>query len=165
MTPTALRTMRAAMHWSMRDCASAAGVALGTILAIEKGVTVSTRTLRRVRAAFGSQGVSVRITDAAITVRIAATPPALKAQIPPELLGLAYVSIRPRADGTHRVLFEVPARLRPPGWPATRPLPLTHERRGNLGDKSEVAAIKVDARRLVVQLEEARRAGRPLDRR
>lgn len=62
-----------------------------------------------------------------------------------------YVSVRLRKDGTHRVLFEVPARLRPSGWPSTRPLP-TEGRRGNLNDAAEVARIQEDAKRLYDEL-------------
>lgn len=70
-----------------------------------------------------------------------------------------YVSVRgPRADGTYRVLFEVPARLRPSGWPSTRPLP-TEDRRGDLSDAAEVARIQTDAKRLNAELA-AMRTGR-----
>lgn len=69
----------------------------------------------------------------------------------------AYVVVRPplsqppRKDGTRRVLFEVPARLRPSGWPSTRPLP-TEGRRGDLSDPAEVARIKADAERFYAEL-------------
>lgn len=156
LTATALRTMRAALDWSMRDLASAAGVALGTVLKIEQGGAVTPAIERRVRAAFATRGVSVRMTAGSATVRIRKVPPPVKAGVPPELLGLAYVTFRLRKDGTHRVLFQVPTRLRPHGWPPTRPLPVTYRRQGDLSDMGEVAAIKADARRLTGQLEKAR---------
>lgn len=58
-----------------------------------------------------------------------------------------FVAVRKRADGTHRVLFEVPARLRPSGWLPTIPLPI-EGRAGNLGDAAEVARIQADALKL-----------------
>jgi hypothetical protein len=67
-----------------------------------------------------------------------------------------YVAIRPRADGTYRVLFEVPKRLRPSGWSAAIPLPLDAPRTGNLGDASEVARIQADAGDLYERLTTAR---------
>lgn len=67
-----------------------------------------------------------------------------------------FVSVRgPRADGTYRVLFEVPKRLRPSGWPSTRPLPI-EGRRGDLTDAAEVARIQADAERLYQDLQRAR---------
>lgn len=67
-----------------------------------------------------------------------------------------FVSVRgPRQDGTYRVLFEVPARLRPSGWPSTRPLP-TDGRRGDLTDAAEVHRIQADAARLYDELMRAR---------
>lgn len=67
-----------------------------------------------------------------------------------------YVTLRPRADGTFRVLLEVPARLRPSGWSAAIPLPVSAERRGDLGDPAELAAIQADAARLYERLQQAR---------
>lgn len=70
-----------------------------------------------------------------------------------------YVSVRgPREDGTYRVLFEVPKRLRPSGWPSTRPLP-TEGRRGDLTDALEVGRIQADAARLLAEMT-AQRDGR-----
>jgi hypothetical protein len=66
---------------------------------------------------------------------------------PPSLAGLKYVYARPRADGTFRVLFEVPTRLRPEGWAPSIPLPI-EDRRGDLTDEAEVARIRGDATRL-----------------
>lgn len=66
-----------------------------------------------------------------------------------------YVSVRYRKDGTARVLFEVPPRLRPSGWPSTRPLPIDG-RRGDLSDAAEVARIQLDAKRLYAELMQAR---------
>jgi hypothetical protein len=67
-----------------------------------------------------------------------------------------YVTVRPRKDGTARVLFEVPPRLRPSGWPPAIPLPLTGERRGELNDADEVGRIQADAKRLLDKLHAAR---------
>lgn len=66
-----------------------------------------------------------------------------------------YVSVRVRKDGTARVLFEVPARLRPSGWPSTRPL-LIEGRRGHLTGAAEAARIQADAKRLYAELMAAR---------
>lgn len=63
-----------------------------------------------------------------------------------------YVSLRPRKDGTFRVLFEVPPRLRPSGWLPAIPLPVTAPRTGNLADLSEVARIQTDAKELYDRL-------------
>lgn len=63
-----------------------------------------------------------------------------------------FVRIYPaRQDGTHPVVFEVPARLRPPGWPSSRPLPIEN-RRGDLTDAAEVARIQADAKAMYDQL-------------
>lgn len=67
-----------------------------------------------------------------------------------------YVTVRPRKDGTARVLFEVPKRLRPSDWSAAIPLPVTGERRGDLTDADEVARIQADAKRLLDRLRAAR---------
>ena len=56
-----------------------------------------------------------------------------------------YVVTLPRADGTFRVLFSVPPRLRPRDWPATIPLPIGHGRRGDLADPFEVERIRSNA--------------------
>lgn len=76
--------------------------------------------------------------------------PSVKLDLPP------YVIARPRADGTFRVKFFVPARLRPYGWPAERTLPFTGTRTGNLNDPDEVARIFADAQALYDQLMAAR---------
>ena len=77
--------------------------------------------------------------------------PSVKLDFPP------YVIVKPpRKDGTHRVVFLVPARLRPSGWPAERTLPCTGTRTGNLNDPDEVARIIADAKRLHAELLAAR---------
>ncbi|MCR5875110.1 hypothetical protein LRS10_13510 [Phenylobacterium sp. J426] len=68
-----------------------------------------------------------------------------------------FVTLRPRADGTHRVLFEVPPRLRPSGWSATIPLPIKEPRAGNLADADEVRRIQQDAKALYEKLQRERR--------
>lgn len=68
-----------------------------------------------------------------------------------------YVTTRPRGDGTHRVFFQVPARLRPSDWPSLTPLPINGERRGDLADAGEVKRIQDDARILYERLQAARR--------
>ena len=67
-----------------------------------------------------------------------------------------YVTLRPRADGTYRVFFQVPERLRPDGWPSLIPLPVNGERRGELSDAGEVRRIQGDAKTLYAQLVAAR---------
>lgn len=66
-----------------------------------------------------------------------------------------YVVLKERADGTARVYFQVPAKLRPSGWSAAIPLPRTAQRTGRL-DGEEVAAIQKDARQLYDDLKRAR---------
>lgn len=64
-----------------------------------------------------------------------------------------YVTTRPRRDGTFRVLFEVPPRRRPRGWPSTIPLPTEASLRlGNLTCGAELAAIRADAASLYAKL-------------
>lgn len=67
-----------------------------------------------------------------------------------------YVIARKRRDGSHRVLFEVPARLRPSGWSPTTTLPLSGRRRGDLTDADEVARIQKDAKELYARFLAAR---------
>lgn len=67
-----------------------------------------------------------------------------------------YVTLRPRNDGTYRVLMEVPARLRPLGWSPAIPLPITGARTGNLQDAAEVVRIQEDAGSLYAKLSQAR---------
>lgn len=75
-----------------------------------------------------------------------------------------YVTVRPRKDGSHRVLMEVPARLRPSGWSPAIPLPRDSAlRRGNLQDEAEIAAIRRDANELYVEMEFQRSGRRPGD--
>lgn len=154
MTPAALRAMRAACGWSMRDTATAADLALATVLAAEQGKAVSPVTLRRLRRAFRQQGVRLTMRGEVSTIRLAPPPPAEKFAL--GLDELPYVTIRRRKDGTARVLFEVPARLRPEGWPAVRPLPFSLARRGRLSDPREVAAIRADAAVLKRRLDATR---------
>jgi hypothetical protein len=68
-----------------------------------------------------------------------------------------FVTLRRRADGTHRVLFEVPPRLRPSDWSATIPLPVEGGRTGDLTNADELARIKRDAEKLYNQLQRVRR--------
>lgn len=67
-----------------------------------------------------------------------------------------YVTLRPRQDGTFRVLMEVPPRLRPSGWSAAIPLPVEGARTGDLTDLGEVARIQADAAKLYQRLLQAR---------
>lgn len=77
--------------------------------------------------------------------------------MPSVLLDLGrYVTVRPRKDGTARVLFEVPARLRPSGWSPAIPLPIGGERRGDLTDADEVSRIQADAIAMLAKLRAAR---------
>lgn len=68
-----------------------------------------------------------------------------------------YVTLRPRADGTHRVFFQVPVKLRPSDWPSLIPLPIHGARSGDLTDAQEVQRIQSDAGRLYEHLQRARR--------
>lgn len=68
-----------------------------------------------------------------------------------------FVTLRRRADGTHRVLFEVPPRLRPSNWSATIPLPIHGARSGDLTDADEVRRIQQDAKALYEKLQRDRR--------
>ena len=156
MTPAMLRAMRGALDWSMRDLAEAAGVALATVLKAEQGGEVTTTTERKLRGAFVAVGVFARRQGEGFTITLRPRSAQARAGVPAQLLGLPYVTFRQRQDGTHRVLFEVPARVRPMGWKACRPLPLTYRRAGDLMDPGEVAAIKEDARCLFAQLGKAR---------
>lgn len=67
-----------------------------------------------------------------------------------------YVTLRPRKDGTVRVLMEVPPRLRPSGWSAAIPLPVEGARTGNLFDLGELDRIRTDAAKLYARLLQAR---------
>lgn len=71
-----------------------------------------------------------------------------------------YVTLRKRQDGSFRVFFQVPERLRPSDWPSLIPLPIDGNRRGDLADADEVARIQADAARLYGRLQ-AVRLGRP----
>ncbi len=157
ISPPALRAMRAAVGWSMRDLAEAAGVALATVLKAEQGGAVAITTERKMRGALNAKGVTVRNIDGGLRITVKSKMAPARKGVPSKLSGLPYVSFRPRQDGTFRVLFEVPARLRPPGWPSTRPLP-AQNRRGNLEDSDEVERIIVDGKRLLAELEKARHA-------
>lgn len=67
-----------------------------------------------------------------------------------------YVTLRPRKDGTARVYFQVPERLRPPGWLSLIPLPMAGARKGDLTDANEVGRIQADAATLYQNLIAAR---------
>lgn len=73
-----------------------------------------------------------------------------------------YVTLRPRADGTARVFFQVPARLRPSGWPSLIPLPRSGARTGNLADLGEVERIQKEALALHAELVNARLGREPI---
>jgi integrase len=72
-----------------------------------------------------------------------------------------YVTLRPRKDGTYRVFFQVPARLRPSGWLSLIPLPLDGARNGDLSDLGEVGRIQGDAAGLYSRLKQDRAAPLP----
>lgn len=156
LTPASLRAMRGALDWSMRDLATAAGVALGTVLKAEQAGGLSATTERRIRRAFSARGVNLRWSDKQAVITIGAEPSAVKAGVAPELLGIPHLSVRPRNDGTYRVIFEVPARNRPSGWPASRPLPFSSPRRGDLTNPEEMKAIARDAKKLNADLHRMR---------
>lgn len=67
-----------------------------------------------------------------------------------------YVTLRPRKDGTARVFFQVPERLRPSDWPSLTPLPVNGSRTGDLSNAEEVSRIQSDAKALYARLQAAR---------
>lgn len=67
-----------------------------------------------------------------------------------------YVTLRPRKDGTYRVFFQVPAKLRPSGWLSLIPLPLDGARNGDLSDLDEVRRIQDGAAVLYRRLKQDR---------
>ena len=156
LTPAALRAMRGALDWSMRDLSAASGVALATVLKAEQTGGLTATTERRIRRAFAAHGVNLRWNDAQAAITIGAVPSAVKAGQTPQLLAVQHVAIRPRSDGTHRVIFEVPARNRPAGGPPSRPVPFSYPRRGDLSDPEEVKAIARDAKQLSADLKRLR---------
>lgn len=95
-------------------------------------------------------------------------PPTTRGPSPPTTskpLSLGkYVTVRPawrkppKADGTRRVFFQVPERLRPSDWPSLIPLPLDGERSGRL-DLDERHRIEKDAAELYERLQAQRRGG------
>jgi hypothetical protein len=90
--------------------------------------------------------------------RMRRKPPGTSIPMPIVKLDLGrFVTLRPRADGTFRVLFEVPPRLRPSDWSATIPLPVQGQRTGNLTDAGELARITHDAEILYNRLLAMRR--------
>ncbi|MGC1304767.1 MAG: hypothetical protein WA840_20550 [Caulobacteraceae bacterium] len=76
-----------------------------------------------------------------------------------------FVTVRPRADGTFRVLFELPPRLRPSDWSPTTPLPRKGKRTGDLTDAGEIARIRADADELYQAYLAARIEAAPQPRR
>jgi hypothetical protein len=67
-----------------------------------------------------------------------------------------YVTVRRRADGTCRVYFQVPTRLRPPGWPSLISLPDGQRGGVDLRDANQVAMIRAEGSVLYARLREAR---------
>jgi len=68
-----------------------------------------------------------------------------------------YVVVKKRVDGTARVYFQVPDRLRPSDWSPAISLPREGRWRGDLTDAREIAAIQQDAAALYESLTNARR--------
>ena len=79
--------------------------------------------------------------------------PLLEIELPP------YVVLKHRG-GAVVFYFQVPARLRPLGWPATIRLPMDVTKRSGLADAAEVAAVVDDGDALYRRLE-AERNGEP----
>lgn len=69
-----------------------------------------------------------------------------------------FVKVYPRRDGTDHVVFEVPKRLRPTGWPATLQLPERGIRAGTLTNRKFAERIMQDAVRLNRRLDDRRHA-------
>lgn len=67
-----------------------------------------------------------------------------------------YVVVKKRVDGSARVYFQVPERLRPSDWSPAIPLPREGSWPGNLNDAREIAAIQADAKALYDDLTGAR---------
>lgn len=158
MTPAALRAMRAALDWSIRDLAAAADASPATVLKAEQGGAITRTTERRIRAALARQGVRLEMRAEQAVVRIGAPVAKSKQEVPADLLAIEHLRFARRDDGSYRVTFEVPARNRPAGWPNTRPVPTSYPRRGDLADPAEVAAIVADAKSLSARLERERKA-------
>ncbi|MBA4786566.1 MAG: hypothetical protein H2039_00855 [Brevundimonas sp.] len=154
MTPAAFRAVCGALNWSLREAAAQTGVAVNTLRLIGEGQPVTEKISRRVLAAFRREGVRLSFTrEGQATIILGQPVGSMKHDaLPAELLGVPFLAVRPRADGTHRVFFEVHAKDRPEGWPATRPLPFSVPRRGNLCDPVEVKAIRADAKHLEAAL-------------
>jgi hypothetical protein len=72
-----------------------------------------------------------------------------------------FVTLRGRVDGTQRLYFQVPARLRPAGWPSLILLPRGEKIAGDLTDPLQVAAIRADAALLYGDLKLAQRGSGP----
>ena len=70
MRPIAIRTMRAALNWSMRDLAAASGLGLGTVLLADQGEVMIVTTLRRLRDAFRVRRVTCRQAGDLLTIKI-----------------------------------------------------------------------------------------------
>lgn len=79
--------------------------------------------------------------------------PSLSVELPP------YVVTKNRGGGVV-FYFQVPARLRPDGWPGALRLPLDHLQRTGKADAAELAAVVADGETLYQRLE-AERDGQP----
>lgn len=152
MTPAALRAMRAAVGWSMRDLAEQADVALASVLRMEGGGRVGHRTELKVQAAFAAQGVKTWWKTGGWLISILDTVPPGPSSPADELRALPWVCVSPLVDGQHRVEFRVPAKHRPDRWPAAQALPLKRPRPCKLDDLSELKEIKRDALTLGARL-------------
>jgi transcriptional regulator with XRE-family HTH domain len=156
LSAASCRAARALLKWSMRDLAAAADVSLPTLLKIEKGGEVGEEVSRKVQTAFLQHHVSLHVGDGFGARLLPSAPGRAPLDDTAALIrSLPFVSARRRTDGTYRVLFEVPGRLRPAGWLPTTPIPF-HERRGDLGDRKEVVAIRRDAGALYQRYRDAR---------
>lgn len=69
----------------------------------------------------------------------------------PLILG-RYVTLRRRRDGRVRAYFQVPAHVRPVGWPSAIRLPADGPISGDLADPSFVAWVRGDAASLNAKL-------------
>lgn len=143
-----VRAARGLLKWSLRDLERESGVALKTLQLLEADRPYRDATAHKIAAAFTRWGVEL-LNGNAPGARQRLTGPA-------DLTGLQFVIARRRVDGTYRVLFEVPARRRPPGWRAATPLPIRAPRTGDLSSPDEVRRIKADAEALLEQLHQDR---------
>jgi hypothetical protein len=124
-----------------------------TIISLELGRRVAPATRSAVLLAFARNGLELNAKGGFDVSSRAQARLSAKESL---LHECRFVVTRERGDRTHRVVFEVPKTLRPPGWPPTIRLPLVPPRIGDLEDPDEFARIRDDAATLYKRYREAR---------